>query len=182
MTSTTASSRLAMPVSERDHQQGPANAPVTLVEYGDYECPYCGRAYPIVKALQDRMGDQLRFVFRNFPLTQIHPYAEHAAEAAEAAGAQGTFWPYHDTLYEHQNALTDNDLIGYATDLGLDVDRFARELEDGAFAERVREDFMSGVRSGVNGTPTFFINGYRYDGSYDYDTLLAALQEAAGEA
>ena len=175
-------SRLAVPVSARDHQEGPAVAPVTLVEYGDYECPNCGQAFPIVQAIRRDMGDQLRFVFRNFPLTQIHPYAEHAAEAAEAAGAQGKFWPYHDMLFLHQDALTDSDLIGYAADLGLDVARFTRDLEDGAFAERVREDFLSGVRSGVNGTPTFFINSYRYDGSYDYDTLLAALQEAAAQA
>ena len=157
---------LTPPVGPDDHAAGPANAPVTLVEYGDFECPYCGQAYPIVKALQERLGTRLRFVFRNFPLSESHPHAEHAAEAAEAAGAQGQFWEMHDALYEHQRALRDPALIGYATDLGLDAARVARELGTGAWTARVRADFLSGVRSGVNGTPTFFINGERYDGSW----------------
>ncbi len=167
---------LTPPVSERDHIQGPASAPVTLVEYGDYECPYCGMAYPIVKEIQQRLGDRLRFVFRNFPLTNAHPHAEHAAEAAEAAGAQGKFWEMHDELYEHQRALMDQELEEYAAAVGLDVERFDREMEGQAHTERVRADFMSGVRSGVNGTPTFFINGRRHDGSYDVETLLAAIE------
>jgi protein-disulfide isomerase len=171
-------SGLTMPVSERDHIQGNPNAPVTLLEYGDYECPYCGAAYPIVKQVQQRMGDRLRFVFRNFPLTQAHPHAEHAAEAAEAAGAQGMFWEMHDTLYEHQHALDDDDLVRYAADLGLDVGRFVRGMGEHAYADRVREDFVSGMRSGVNGTPTFFINGRRHDGSYDLASLLGALEAA----
>jgi protein-disulfide isomerase len=165
-------------VSERDHVQGPARGPVTLVEYGDYECPYCGQAYPIVKELQKRLGSQLRFVFRNFPLKEAHPHAEIAAEAAEAASAQGRFWEMHDLLYENQQALEDEDLVQYAGSLGLDVKVFARDLKEHTYAPRVREDFMSGVRSGVNGTPTFFINGTRHDGSYDFATMLAAIEEA----
>ena len=175
----TDTARLTLPVSERDHAQGPATAPVTLVEYGDYQCPYCGRAHPIVKELQRRLGDQLRFVFRHFPLTQSHAHAQQAAEAAEAAAAQGQFWEMHDALYEHQRTLDAAHLAQFAQDLGLDTDRFNREMAGHVHAERVREDFMSGVRSGVNGTPTFFINGVRHDGSYDLQTLLAALQKAA---
>ncbi|TMM06898.1 MAG: disulfide bond formation protein DsbA [Actinobacteria bacterium] len=171
---------LAVPVDEdRDHIQGPGDAPVTLVEYGDYECPYCGAAYPIVKELQDRMGERLRFVFRNFPITTSHPHAEQAAEAAEAAAAQRRFWEMHDLLYENQRRLSDEDLHAYADQLGLDVDLFDKELADHTHAPRVREDFMSGVRSGVNGTPSFYVNGARHDDSYDVETLLAALERAA---
>ena len=169
---------LTPPVNDRDHAHGLATAPVTLVEYGDYECPYCGAAYPIVKEVQRRLGDTLRFVFRNFPLAEMHPHAQHAAEAAEAAGAQGHFWPMHDLLYEHQRALDDAHLRRYAAELGLDEGRFDRELSGHAYAGRVREDVVSGARSGVNGTPTFFINGRRHDGSYDLKTLLAALEHA----
>jgi protein-disulfide isomerase len=172
---------LTLPVSEdRDHIQGPANAPVTLVEYGDYQCPYCGAAYPIIKEVQARMGDRLRFVFRNFPITTAHPQAEQAAEAAEAAGAQDRFWPMHDLLYENQRHLADEDLLRYAGQLGLDVDSFGRDLAEHVHAARVHDDFMSGVRSGVNGTPTFYINGVRHDDSYDVETLFAALNRAAG--
>jgi protein-disulfide isomerase len=171
---------LTMPVSEsRDHIQGPADAAVTLVEYGDYECPYCGAAYPIVKEAQGRMGNRLRFVFRNFPITTSHPQAERAAEAAEAAAGQGAFWEMHDLLYENQNHLRDEDLRSHAERLGLDLERFDRELAERTHAERVHEDFMSGVRSGVNGTPTFYINGARHDDAYDIETLVAALERAA---
>jgi len=170
---------LTVPVAEdRDHIEGSSDAAVTLLEYGDYECPYCGAAYPIVKQIQETMGDRLRFVFRNFPITTAHPHAEQAAEAAEAAAAQGKFWPMHDLLYENQQRLEDDDLAGYAEQLGLDVARFRRELAEHAHAQRVREDFMSGVRSGVNGTPTFYIDGVRYEGSYDGDSLLEALRQA----
>jgi protein-disulfide isomerase len=164
---------------DRDHIQGPANAAVTLVEYGDYECPYCGAAYPIVKELQARMGDRLKFVFRNFPITTSHPHAEQAAEAAEAAAAQGRFWEMHDLLYENQRRLRDQDLHAYAEQLGLDVEQFDKDLAEHVHASRVREDFMSGVRSGVNGTPSFYVNGSRHDDSYDLETLLAALERAA---
>jgi protein-disulfide isomerase len=171
---------LTVPVADdRDHIQGPAAAAVTLVEYGDYECPYCGAAYPIVKQVQARMGERLRFVFRNFPITTSHPHAEQAAEAAEAAAAQARFWEMHDLLYENQARLLDDHLHTYAEKLGLDVELFDNELAEHVHAPRVREDFMSGVRSGVNGTPTFYINGARHDDSYEIETLLAALERAA---
>ncbi len=168
--------QLTVPVGPRDHAIGPPDAPVTLVEYGDFQCPHCGRAYPIVKDIVRTLGAKLRFVFRNFPLTRIHPEAEHAAEAAEAAGAQGAFWQMHDRLFERQFALDDDHLIEYATELGLNAERIRGELEAGTYAGRVRDDFMSGVKSGVNGTPTFFINGVRYDESWDRDSLLGALK------
>jgi len=171
--------RLTLPVTERDYAQGSADAPATLVEYGDYECPHCGRAYPIVKDVQRRLGSRLRFVFRNFPLAEIHPHAQHAAEAAEAAAAQERFWEMHDTIFEHQRALDDRHLLGLAKSLGLDESRFEQELKAHVHAARVREDFLSGVRSGVNGTPTFFINGVRHDDSWDLETLVAALEHAA---
>jgi protein-disulfide isomerase len=175
----TETAQLTLPVSSRDHVQGTATAPVTLVEYGDFECPYCGRAHPIVKALQRAVGNGMRFVYRHFPLTSAHPRADRAAEAAEAAGAQGKFWEMHDTLFEHQGTLDDASLARFAGDLGLDLARFTREMGSRVYAPRVREDFMSGVRSGVNGTPTFFINGVRHDGAYDVQTLHLAIQAAA---
>jgi protein-disulfide isomerase len=166
-----------VPVDEdRDHIQGPADAPVSLVEYGDYQCPFCGRAYPIVKEVQARMGDRLRFVFRNFPISTSHPNAEQAAEAAEAAAAQDRFWEMHDHLFENQKRLRDEDLHLYAEELGLDAERFDREMAEHTYADRVHEDFLGGVRSGVNGTPTFYINGARHDGSYEPDDLVAALE------
>jgi protein-disulfide isomerase len=170
--------QLVLPVGQRDHIQGSASAPVTLLEYGDYQCPYCGAAYPIVKEVQKRLGGSMRFVFRNFPLENAHPHARMAAEAAEVVGAQGKFWEMHDTLYEHQNALTGDDLVGYAAALGVPRATFATELRRPTYADRVREDFTSGVRSGVNGTPTFYINGFRHNGSYDLDVLLDAIQSA----
>jgi protein-disulfide isomerase len=183
MTTTQWEAVLTLPVAEdRDHVQGQTNAAVTLVEYGDYECPYCGAAYPIIKEVQGRMGERLRFVFRNFPISTSHPHAEQAAEAAEAAAGQGQFWPMHDLLYENQKHLGHEDLRGYAERLGLDVDLFDKELAEHVHAERVHEDFLSGVRSGVNGTPTFYINGVRHDDDYDLETLLAALEKAAGSA
>ncbi len=173
---------LTMPVSEdRDHIQGPTDAAATLIEYGDYECPYCGAAYPIVKEVQARMGERLRFVFRNFPITTAHPHAEQAAEAAEAAAVQGSFWEMHDLLYENQKRLENEDLRGYAEQLGLDVGHFDTELSEHVHADRVHDDFLSGVRSGVNGTPTFYINGSRHDDSYDEESLVAALERAAAE-
>ena len=175
-------SRLTTPVGERDHVQGPADAPVTLVEYGDYECPDCGMAYPIVKQVQARFSDRLRFVFRNFPLENVHPHAEHAAEAAEAAGAQGRFWEMHDRLFEHQKRLAGADLVDYAIAEGLDAGRFAADLAEHRFATRVREDFMGGVRSGVNGTPTFFVNGVRHDRPWDAEGLGAAIEDALAAA
>jgi protein-disulfide isomerase len=172
--------RLRLAVGPRDHIDGQESASVTLVEYGDYECPHCGRAYPIVKRLQERLAPRLRLVFRNFPLSQVHPHAQHAAEAAEAAAAQGYFWEMHDTLFQHQRALSDRYLHEYASRIGMDPARFGQELADHTHAGRVREDFLSGVRSGVNGTPTFFINGLRHDDAWDFETLLRALEAAAG--
>jgi len=171
---------LTLPVDDdRDHIQGSADAPATLVEYGDYECPYCGAAYPIVKQVQARMGDRLRFVFRNFPITTSHPHAAQAAEAAEAAAAQGRFWEMHDLLYENQKRLEAADLHSYAEELALDVEAFDEDLTTHVHAARVHDDFMSGVRSGVNGTPTFYINGRRHDGGYQLESLLAALESGA---
>ena len=172
---TTTVSESALPTPNRDHIQGPIDAPIVLLEYGDYECPYCGEAYPIVKAIQKRLGNRLCFAFRNFPLSNAHPHAQHAAEAAEGAGARNRFWEMHDLLYENQDALDDEDLAEYASTIGLNAERLMKEVRAGAYAARVRQDFQIGARQGVNGTPSFFINGVRYDGSYDIGDLLAAL-------
>ena len=163
--------------AERDHIQGKTNAPITLVEYGDYECPYCGQAYIAVKAAQKKLGDKLRFVFRNFPLSDMHPHAAHAAEAAEAAGEAGKFWEMHDALYEHQSSLGDANVKHLADKIGIDGNAIVEAIEESTYEARVYEDFMSGVRSGVNGTPTFFINGERYDGSWEGSDLLEALEK-----
>lgn len=169
--------QLVLPVSsERDHIRGPVDAPIVLLEYGDYECPFCGAAHPVVQELRRLMGNRMSVVYRHFPLTNVHPHAEPAAEAAEAAGAQGRFWAMHDMLYEHQDALDAEDLLAYAQAIGLDVPRFVRELADGTHRPRVREDFMSGVRSGVNGTPTFYVNGVRHEGPADLQSLLSSIQ------
>jgi len=171
---------LAFPVSANDHSQGRADAPVTMVEYGDYECPHCGHAYTIIKRVQARLGPALRFVFRNFPLSEVHPHALAAAELAEAAAAQGKFWPMHDALFEHQTALDDHHLERYARSLDLNLPKLKATLGGNGPKERVRSDFTSGVRSGVNGTPTFFINGSRFDGNWtDEDELAEAIQSAA---
>jgi protein-disulfide isomerase len=173
------STYLTPPLGDRDHVLGPPDAPVTLVEYGDYECPYCGMAHSIVGSILQRMGDSMRLAYRHFPLTQLHPHAQHAAEMAEAAGSRGKFWAMHDMLFQNQDALEDEDLISYAAQLGIHPDWAAHALDTHMFAPRVREDFMSGVRSGVNGTPTFFINGVRHDEPWDEPTLLEALLSAA---
>jgi protein-disulfide isomerase len=171
--------RLTLPVGERDHIQGPSNAPLLLVEYGDYECPYCGAAYPIVKRVQKQLGARLRFVFRNFPITNAHPHAAWAAETAEAAAEQGKFWEMHDFLYEHQGSLGDEALFAeFERKLKMDVTKIGRQVAQQAYAARIDEDFSSGVRSGVNGTPTFFINGVRYDGYPEVAHLVAAIESA----
>ena len=167
---------LSEPVGAKDHAQGPANAPVTLVEYGDYECSHCGEFYPVMKEVQEIMGDKLRFVFRNFPLSKMHPHATIAAAAAEAAGAQGKFWEMHDMLYENQQDLGARALRGYAEKLRLDVERFMDDVNSETYVHRVRNDFKTGMMSGVNGTPSLFINGERYDGERDLESLLEALQ------
>jgi protein-disulfide isomerase len=166
---------LTVPVNERDHVQGSPNAAVTLVEYGDYQCPFCGAAHGSVKEVQRVIGDDLLFAFRHFPLTQIHPLALPAAEAAEAAGAQGKFWEMHDMLFENQQHLEPPYLLQSASALGLDLERFASDLQSGRFEPKIREDFLSGVRSGVNGTPTFFVNGVRHNGGYDPASLIEAI-------
>jgi protein-disulfide isomerase len=167
-------------VGKDDHTDGPADAAVTLVEYGDYECPSCGAAYPLLKEIRARMGDQLRFVFRNFPLSEMHPHAEHAAEAAEDAAVHGRFWEMHDTLFEHQRALDDSHLVSYGRKLGLDAREVETALQDGRFESRVQRDVESGERSGVGGTPTFFINGSRFDGDWtNPDEFLGALAQAS---
>jgi protein-disulfide isomerase len=166
---------LKPPLGETDHVIGAANAAIELVEYGDFECPHCGRAFVIVEQLRAEMGDKLRFAYRHFPLAKMHPHARKAAEASEAASAQGKFWEMHDLLYRNAENLEPADLVEYAGELGLDVERFTTELAIDTYASRVQEDTASGVRSGVNGTPTFFINGKRHNGGYDYESMAAAL-------
>jgi len=173
--------KLRTPVTSRDHIQGPEDAPLTLVEYGDYECPSCGSAYPIVKRVQENFGKRLRFVFRNFPLSEIHPHAESAAETAEFAAAEGRFWEMHDLLFENQEQLSEALYSELADELGLSPTALRQALEVSKYKDRVRMDFSSGVRSGVNGTPTFFINGTRHDGPFDYETLVSALREKNGK-
>jgi protein-disulfide isomerase len=172
---------LAIPVSERDHIQGPATAAATLVQYGDYECPYTRRSTWVVRAIQQQLGEQLRFVYRNFPLTEIHPHALRAALAAEAAAAQGKFWEMHDSIFHHQHALEDADLAEFAEAVGLDLQQYTRDMAERRALARIEEDVEGGERSGVQGTPTFFINGVLYRDSWEHDALLAALQ-AAGKA
>jgi protein-disulfide isomerase len=169
--------RLVEPVNQDDHVRGPDLAPVTLVEYGDYQCPYCGKAYPIVESLLGMRPDTVRFAFRHFPLTDLHPYAEIAAEVAEAAGAHGQFWRAHDWLYTHQNQLDPVSLMAVAAQFDPSGD-IQRVLERRAYTDRIRRDFISGVRSGVNGTPSFCINGIRHDGGYSLPELLAAVDRA----
>ena len=168
-----------LPMPDRDHTQGPADAAIQLVEYGDYECSYCGEAYSVVKAIQERLGERLCFAFRNFPLGNSHPHSQHTAEAAEAAAAQGRFWEMHDLLYENQGALEDEDLARYASTLHLDARRLMSEVLAGTYTSRVREDFRSGARHGVNGTPSFFMNGVLYNGTTSVEEMLSAL---TGEA
>ncbi len=170
---------LAVPVSERDHSQGPATAAITLVQYGDYECPYTRQSTTVVRALQHQLGDQLRFVFRNFPLIEIHPHALHAALAAETAASQGKFWEMHDYTFHHQHTLEDADLARFAGEVGLDMEHYARDMIQQRHLPRIEEDVEGGERSGVQGTPTFFINGVLYHGSWKQDALLAALQAAS---
>jgi protein-disulfide isomerase len=169
--------RLTVPVAQKDHVQGTAAAPVTLVEYGDYECPYSGQAYAVVKQLQADLGGTLRFVFRNFPLSEIHPHALEAAEAAEAAGKQDKFWEMYDLLFQNQNTLENHSLVGFAYTLGLNAERFVEDAAAEQSSRKIHEDFWSGIRSGVNGTPTFFVNGKLHNGSYAYSELRAAIEQ-----
>lgn len=180
MTITMRAPDLSVPVSpQRDHIRGSVEAPVTLLEYGDYECPYCGSAHEVINAIRARMRAQLRFVFRHFPLRTLHPHAELAAETAEAAGQQGKFWAMHDMLFDNQQRLGAPNLLAYAAALGLDRDQFGSEFANRVHAPKVQDDLVSGIRSGIKGTPSFFINGMRHDGAWDLATLLSALQEEA---
>jgi protein-disulfide isomerase len=167
---------LKVPVTPRDHALGPANAPVQLVEYGDYECPFCGLAHPVVKLIQQHFGQRLRFVFRHFPLTQAHPNAESAAQSAEFAGTRGKFWEMHDGLYDNQDRLGLPLYFALAGLLGLPELELREALINETYAPKVRADFLGGVRSGVNGTPSFFINGVRHDGTYSFEDLGAAIE------
>lgn len=170
--------KLSLPVTEsRDHIQGPITASVTLVEYGDYECPYCAQAYLIVKEVQERLGNKLRFVFRNYPLSKLRPHSYQSALAVETAAAQGKFWEMYDFLFKHGQSLTDDNLRLSAAKLGLQINKFDIEFRNRTYSRHVDEDIQSGEESGVTKTPTFFINGDRYDGAWDLDTLLNALDE-----
>ena len=169
-------SRLKPPVNEKDHQTGNSQAHVTLVEYGDYQCPYCGKAYPIIKALQQQFGKDIKFVFRNFPLSKIHPQAKLAAIAAEAANNQGQFWEMHDILFENQESLFLPSLIEYTKKIGLDIIRFEEDIQSPALASKVEADFESGMRSGVSGTPGFFINGEKYNDNWEQDYFSAYIK------
>lgn len=166
---------LKVPVAPADHTQGDEQAAITLVEYGDYQCPHCGHAHPIVKAVQKHFGKQLRFVFRNFPLTQIHPLAEAAAEAAEFAGSGGRYWMMHDGIFEGQDQLSMPFLEKLAAGLGLSPKKLDTALQGHEYLPRIKEDFLGGVRSGVNGTPTFFINGVRHEGAFEFEDLVKAI-------
>ena len=177
MTDNKAAVKLTLPVSERDHIQGSNTAPVTLVEYGDYECPYCAQAYLIIKEVQERLGNKLRFVFRNFPVTSIRPRAYKVALAAEAAATQNRFWDMYDYLFKHGLTNTDENLRRSAAGLGLQMDKFDHDLNEQTHKVHLDEDIESGKSSGVKNTPTFFINGDRYEGSWDLDSLLSALDE-----
>jgi protein-disulfide isomerase len=172
---------LSEPVDiRRDHIRGPEDAPITLVEYGDFECPHCGRADDVLRKVRARFGDDVRLVWRHLPLGDLHPHAQLAAEAAEAAGAQGAFWAMHDHLLRHQRALTYNDLLGYADRLGLDAARLGTELDLHVQTARVERDVETAHASGVTGTPTFFVNDRRYAGPPDVTGLEAAVQQARG--
>jgi protein-disulfide isomerase len=169
--------RLEVPVDETDHIRGPAAAPVTLLEYGDYQCPYCGIAHPIVAEVMRRRPAVVRFAFRHFPLTSVHPYADVAAETAEAAGARGRFWQMHDWLFTHQERLDPAGLAVGAAAVGLDPEDVLGEVRRHERLDKVRRDLASGLRSGVRGTPTFFVNGRRHEGSYALTDLLAAVDD-----
>jgi protein-disulfide isomerase len=168
---------LSIPVGPEDHASGPPEAQLTVVEYGDYQCPYCGQAYPIVERLRKDFADSMRFVFRNLPLADVHPHAEAAAEMAEAVALQDKFWEIHDTLFENQRDLSDKALRRYAEEVGASVEDATQAIADGGPRERVEGDFESAIRSGANGTPTFFINGVRYDGSWQYEPFAEYLRE-----
>ena len=168
--------QLKPPVNSKDHIQGKNTAPLELVEYGDYQCPHCGHAYPIIKNIQRNLGADLKFVFRNFPLSEIHPDAFNAAVAAEAAGLQKKYWDMHDIIFENQQALDFENLFLYAKTIGLDLERFKNDIQKNTTTTKVEQDFESGVRSGVNGTPSFFINGKKYNGDWEEEMFSQYLK------
>lgn len=167
---------LKPPVNSNDHIEGSNNARIELVEYGDYECPYCGRAYPIIKKIQHQLGADLKFVFRNFPISESHPHAVNAALAAEAAALQQKFWEMHDMLYENQDQLEWENLLAYAGALKLDLNRFKSDVKKKALADKIDADFEGGIRSGVNGTPSLFIDGKKFEGDWGGSELIQALK------
>ncbi|MCO6523508.1 MAG: thioredoxin domain-containing protein [Candidatus Schmidhempelia sp.] len=167
---------LKLPVTQRDHSQGHYQATIELVEYGDYQCGYCGEFYYIVKKLQQHFGEKIRFVFRNFPL-EAHPNALHAALAAEAMTKYNKYWPMHDILYENQQALDDFSLIEYAKTLGIEEEQFRKDYNDPSLMEKIQQDVESGLRSGVNGTPSIYINGKKYEQDYSYDYLVKYIEK-----
>jgi protein-disulfide isomerase len=173
---------LRPPVNRNDHIKGPHDAVVELVEYGDYQCPHCGAAHPVVKSVEDAFHGKLKFVYRHFPLMEIHPMAVPAAIAAEAADLQGKFWKMHDMIFENQAILSIPALVEFARVLDLNIPAFERDMQDRSLLEKVEADFESGMRSGVNGTPSFFINGEKYNGSYDFIALSGAIDAAIKEA
>ena len=171
--------KLTVPVNiGTDHVRGSIDAPITIVDYGDYECPYTGMAYPVVKEIMKRFDEKIYFVFRNFPLREIHPHAQHAAEAAEAAAAQDKFWQMHDYLFEHQKALDDHHLLEYAQKVGLDIEKFKQEMSGHVYASLINKSLKNGIDSGVEGTPTFFVNGVRYEDSWDLDTFSSFVEKS----
>ena len=174
--------RLKNSVTERDHASGAATAPVTLLEYGNFECIHCGRAYPIIKEVQKRLGENLRFVFRHFPTVQTHPHSLRAAEASEAAATQGKFWEMHDQLFMNQQSLEDDDLSRYARRIGLDLERFMNYMFENTFVKQIETDYYNSlVDEHVTGTPTFYINEVRYTGATDIEDLLVAIKQADTE-
>ena len=168
--------KLKPPVNKNDHVHGSPHAKIELVEYGDFQCPHCKRAHPILKKIQETLGENLRFVFRHFPISNVHEYAVPAAIASEAAARQNKFWQMHDIIFDRQSQLSEDALLDFALEIGLDISKFKKDLLDESLAEKVESDFESGMRSGVNGTPSFFINGEKHDGPFDYIFLLSALE------
>ena len=173
--------RLIPPVNENDHIKGPYNAGIELVEYGDYQCPHCAAAHPLVKAIERTYSNHLKFVFRHFPLSEVHPYAEAAALAAEAASRQEKFWQMHDMIFENQPSLSIGSLLDFAEALDLDMRKFERDIKEQEIAAKVEADFLSGMRSGVNGTPSFFINGQKYNGIYDFNSMAGVIETLMSE-
>jgi protein-disulfide isomerase len=170
--------RLKPPVSDQDHIKGKMDAPVVLVEYGDFQCPHCGAAHPMIKEIEKKFNDRMAFVFRHFPLSEVHPDAQSAAVAAEAAANQRKFWQMHDLIFENQANLSPNALLRMAETLNLNLKIFQQDIRDPKLFEKVEANFESGIISGVNGTPSFYINGVKYEGPYEFQSLVHAIDHA----